>query len=138
MSIWTHVTGAIRIDGVLALGDKYTIEILKKFLGNMCKFSSTQEEWKNCTVPRGSEGSIQYHIHEYDKGLPWVVVTVWGDLRDYGDLEGDFDKIVEWFTKICGGTYIIRQAILEVEVEGKTPCVLRWDGSKVVITYVNV
>lgn len=122
MSVWTHVTGAIRLDGLPNVHDKFTIEKIREVLGNTCTFDSLYGEAKACNVPCGSEGSIQYHIHEYGTGLPWVVVTIWGDLRDYENVK----EIEEWFLGVCRKWGLVRQGIIEIEVEGKESVVVRY------------
>lgn len=117
MSMWTHVNGSIRIDGLPQMSDKYTVQAVKKFLGNTCKFDSSDKEWSECNVPCGSEGSIQYNVFEYGTEFPWIIVNIWGDLRDYDNVEA----IKEWFSKILlpekAGVFPIRDAILQVSVE---------------------
>jgi len=122
MSQWTHVTGAIRVDWIINAGNRgAAIRLVKSVFGKTCNPKSSQEEWQACTVPRGSEGSLQYHIHEYDTGLPWVIVPVWGDLRDYDNV----DEIRQWFFSVCQ-QLLIRQAILEIEVEGRDAVVVQY------------
>lgn len=131
MSQWTHITGAIRVDGVVLHGNSSKmLEGLKGILGRTSTWESSHEECIATTVPCGSEGSLQYHIHEYGTGLPWAVVTVWGDLRDYSDVKA----VTDWFDRVCTILPLIRQAILEIEVDGIETVVLRWDGNKLNIT----
>ena len=119
MSQWTHVTGAIRIDGMPKMRpDMYNVEEVKKILGFTCNFDSSEENWNKCTVPCGSEGSIQYRIHEYDTGLLWAIITIWGDLRDYGSVE-DLEKIKVWFLGVCNKWPLMRQGVLQVQTEGQ-------------------
>lgn len=113
MSTWTHVTGAVRFDGVAltAFHRQEQREHLLDIIGYTCKFDSPPEAWKKCTVPCGSEGSIQYHLHEYDTGLPWMAVLIWGDLRDYEDMQA----IADWFLKVCHAWPLVRQGVIEIQ-----------------------
>lgn len=118
MSTWTHVVGCIRIDGTPSLGD--SIEEVKKIIGPICLYDNWKEE---STLPRGSEGSLQYGIIEYEKGLPWIAIPIWGDLRNFWDE----NFIKEWWknllTKFDENSYWIRDAVLKIQVEEK-PCIL--------------
>lgn len=132
MSIWTHINGSIRVDGVVMRGDSSRmLEGLKVILGNICSFDDKRDKWNKCTVPCGSEGSLQYHIHEYGTGLAWAVVVIYGDLRDYSNVK----EISTWFESVCIGWPMIRQAILEIEVEGQETCILRFANNKLSIIY---
>lgn len=114
MSVWTHITGNIRIDGAPGLTKISTVEALKKVLGNTCSFDDDEAVWDACNVPKGSEGSLQYEVIEYGDGLLWVTVAVWGDLRDYDFIA----EIKAWFERIlCAEGLIVRQAVLSVSVE---------------------
>jgi hypothetical protein len=119
MSQWTSITGALRLDGVPNMMPNCTVESIKKLLGHTCGFDSPSEGWKVCTVPCGSEGSIQYLVHEYSDGLPWVVVTIWGDLRDFGSGE-QIEEVKKWFYGICKEYPLVRQGILQIRVDGVT------------------
>lgn len=108
MSAWSHVTGVIRIDGMPPHFEDdsqyYTIPELEKFIGKSWNYDELIKFYrknginiecpmKKGKLPYGSEGSVQYTLHQYCKsGLPWVVATFWGDLRDYENC----DPIVEW------------------------------------------
>ena len=113
MSIWTHVTGNIRIDGIPGLSKIGTVEALKAVLGNTCDFGDDEAVWEACTVPCGSEGSLQYEVIEYASGMPWVTVAVWGDLRNFDSIF----EITKWFERIVSAEgLIIRQAVLSVSI----------------------
>lgn len=118
MSQWTHVVGCIRIDGLPKIDPQtYTIENIKQILGPICLFGDWNE---NSTLPIGSEGSLQYEIIEYYSGLPWVVIPIWGDLRDFGP--GDTPGIIEWWKNILKQfetkKFIVRDAVFKLEPEG--------------------
>ena len=156
MSQWTHVAGVIRIDGfpfLAGLTPKQEEAQIRKMIGNTCDFEDGDEKWEACTVPCGSEGSIQYGFcHSPQDEVEQVgvvrvqcasivrsVVAIWGDLRDFSDRE----KIVEWFKTVLAqfnkdnpentGSFSIRDALLTIQIEYKgTDTVCIWDGEKVV------
>ena len=111
-----------------------------QLLGRTCTFDSEPEDWERCSVPSGSEGSIQYKIVEEPllAAMAAYTVPIWGDLRDFG--EDDTQKILEWFNDVCdkcdpssgafvpNTTPIIRDAVITIDVEG---------GSYIVLTYVD-
>lgn len=115
MSIWTHVVGNIRVDGIPNITG--TIEGIKAILGKICTF----EDWEEDTIlPLGSEGGLQYEIIEYGAGLPWVSIPIWGDLRDYDDVEA----IKKWWFETLKKLKSIRDAVIVISVEGQEPIVL--------------
>ena len=115
MSSWTHIVGCIRVDGIPTMGNR-TSDI-SKALGPMSTFEQSND---SCTLPCGSEGSLQYRVIEYDSGLPWIAVPIWGDLRDYDDVEG----ITTWWKDTLQKFPMLRDAVLRVRVEGKEPITL--------------
>ena len=58
-------------------------------------------------------GGLRYFVYKYGKGFPWVVVTIWGDLRDYSDI----DEIEKWWNETLQKFRSIRDCCLRVEVE---------------------
>jgi len=115
MSIWAHVIGCIRIDGILAIGDdKKDIE---KIIGPMSLWDSWNDD---STLPVGSEGSLQYKIIEYADGLPWLVIPIWGDLRDYENIS----EIKKWWEELLIKLGIIRDAVLLIQIEGNEQIIL--------------
>ncbi len=122
MSIWTHVTGVVRIDGHPMLFPKAKMERLKTILGPISTFDEPDDR---CTIPAGSEGSLRYALIEYGSGMPWVVLVIWGDLRDFDDAS----KVFMWmFDKIKEIDLPIRDGVLQIEVEGKQPIIARCSG----------
>ena len=114
MSIWTHVAAIIRIDSVKELGiDPKSKEELEKILGPVAKFNGSDEDWNSCTLPCGSEGSLQYTIWENEDKhcLAAFTVSVFGDLRDYEETE----PIEKWFNEFCK-KFMVRQVVCIVEV----------------------
>jgi hypothetical protein len=124
MSTWTHVVGAIRVDGLPHLNNEiFTSEKLRKIMGPVSTFHQPNDKTK---LPCGSEGSLQYEIIEYYKGIPWVIIPIWGDLRDYYDLA----KIRRWWFRLLRGfgkPYIIRDCVLTATVENGDTIVLTKD-----------
>lgn len=115
MSIWTHVNGCIRIDGVPQLGLKSDVQDVVDIMGNTCDWEDSEEIWEKCTVPKGSEGSIQYKILKVGDGMVLWTIPIWGDLRDYDNVK----EIEDWFMGIIANPDVwIRSAVLEIEVEG--------------------
>lgn len=117
MSIWTHVAAIIRIDsikGFVGMGPQ-SKEELEKVLGPVAKFNGNDEVRNSCTLPCGSEGSLQYAIweNEDEHDISAFTVSVFGDLRDYDETE----PIEKWFNEFCGKFPLIRQAICVAEVE---------------------
>lgn len=98
MSVWTHVNGVIRFDGIAALGDS------KPDCGNMAHFEDSEEVWDKCDIPCGSEGSLTINIWENpdETCLARWTVTIFGDLRDY---DND-DEIIEYFNRITKDNFI--------------------------------
>jgi hypothetical protein len=126
MSLWTHVSGAIRFDGVVIRGNnEIMLKGLRKTLGNTCNFDSPKEDWDKCNVPCGSEGSLQYEIYEYHTGLPWAIVPIWGDLRDFGS-EEQVRQIKDWFYRVCKDWGLVRQGILQIQVGSEEGIILQY------------
>lgn len=117
MSIWTHVAAIIRIDSIKGFGiGPQSKEELEKALGPVAEFDGTDEEWNACTLPCGSEGSLQYVIweNEDEHCISAFTVSIFGDLRDYYETE----SIEKWFNEFCGKfPGLIRQAVCLAEVE---------------------
>jgi len=122
MSQWTHVNGCIRLDGMPGFPE-HSKSRLVAVLGQTVRYDDDEDKWEGCTVPMGSEGSIQYDIIENPSGnaLSRYAVIIWGDLRDYEEVE----KIATWFGEIINQWKMVRSAILEIDVEGKGAIILR-------------
>ena len=125
MSNWLHVAGVIRIDAIRFKNDDESD--FDKLIGKECLWKSSEKVWIDANknpdsyLPMGSEGSLQKsvwinpnlsHINAY-------IVTIFGDLRDRGNI----DEIIEWFKRICkkietDEMYIgVRQAVITVDNE---------------------
>jgi hypothetical protein len=66
-------------------------------------------------------------VTEYNtEPMPWVVVTIWGDLRDYTNI----DEIVTWI-KAHTETYMIRDGVISISCEDGRAVIMRstdYDG----------
>ncbi len=119
MSKWTHVNGAIRFDCLRGAIPGHNRQGIEKILGSTCDFGDPDHVWKACTVPKGSEGSIQFAIHENPNkdAISAFMVQIWGDLRNYED----YEEIKEWFYGIPNrakeSSICIRSAVLEIDIE---------------------
>ena len=115
MSIWTHVVGNIRVDGIPNVN--CSVDDIKAKLGKICTF----EHWEDdVNLPCGSEGSLQYDVIEYDYGMPWITIPIWGDLRDFNDTE----MIKSWWRNTLKDIGIIRDAVLLLYIDRNIPVVL--------------
>ncbi len=121
MSQWTHVNGNIRFDA-LRLTPNEDRKRLELLMGKTCSCEDAESKWDECTVPCGSEGSLCYKIYENpnESAMYAFSVSIWGDLRDYKDLEA----IKKWFKNLLTAWMGIRSAVLEVEVERQKTVIL--------------
>lgn len=134
MSIWTHVAGIIRVDG-LRIDDDYNPD-WDKIIGKelncedpkvVRKIRSDYIKNPETFMPCGSEGSLKKVIWENpDKSsLAGYTVSIFGDLRDYSDLV----KIEKWFTKVCSKLWI-RDAVITADCELGSRFTAYWDEAK--------
>lgn len=107
MSTWTHVAGIIRIDGLPDVTPKPN-------LGPVCRWGDGLANWDRCTLPKGTEGSLDYTVWENPNPshAARYTVSLFGDLRDYDSI----DDIIRYARQITDGQ-IVRQGALTVEVE---------------------
>ena len=118
MSIWTSVAAGIRVDH-LRLNGLTGGKPIKDIIGEPCLV----EKWNDkTTIPCGSEGSLEYIINENEdiRFIPAYVVTIYGDLRDYEDV----DAIYDWLYNLCKqiektGYMSIRMAVGRIECYDK-------------------
>ena len=142
MSIWTHVAGVARVDDICFDGKHYIdLAKLKRRLGRMALWEDedAEESWDKCKLPLGSEGSVEYTLDTNPDNccLSAHVLTVWGNLRDYQDIEG----VVKWWKKTLR-KLSLRQAVLTVTVESYSQVVICWDTAnrrwkRYTIPYLN-
>lgn len=109
MSEWTHVIGAIRYDGLGALGKD------QPDLGTSCGYYDDDEQWEECDIPCGSEGSLQYAIwtNPDDNCVARWIATIFGDLRDYD--EGKSQEVIDYFNRIVKD-HFIRQGCFSFQI----------------------
>lgn len=115
MSTWTHVAAIFRIDAVKGFLGPQSKDDIKMVLGPIARFNGLEEDWDACTLPLGSEGSLEYDIWENENHhmIDAFTVSVFGDLRDYYETE----SIEEWFNSLCS-KFMVRQAVCIAETEG--------------------
>lgn len=115
MSIWTHVTGVIRLETGLKLDDND----IENLIGKRILYRAPQElkdEYKQHPkkfMPKGSNGSLNFHVynHENKYELPSCIISIFGDLEDYSNT----DEIIEWFkSRVRSSIYTVRQACITV------------------------
>jgi hypothetical protein len=141
VSLWTHVAGTIRID---RFQNNPSPEQIAEVLGPIVLWDSPQEIWEHPNrTPTGSEGGIHYKFvpgWSLDNGQSWDSIVITGDLRDVGhelfsNKEYWFTNIaaiVEWLNRLPQQlTWLhVRQAIVEIEVEGMPPLIVRFDHER--------
>ncbi len=119
MSIWTHVAGIVRVDGIGSVTPP-----IPKF--NTWQWEDDDATIDACDVPAGSEGSLYVEIWEAkENSVAKYTVSVFGDLRDYDDEEA----IIAFFNKITSKGYApigVRGGVFTVKVEGKSGRSFAW------------
>lgn len=126
MSIWTHVAGLIRIDCLpppIGPVDEIVDQALRDAFGNTFVYQDPKDAWDACNVPCGSEGSVQYSIgrtrHEKSMSMSWGVVAVYGDLRDYEDLDAIYQWIWDSTKKLFPQGIGVRAVAVKLECEDR-------------------
>lgn len=122
MSRWTHISGVIRFDNYSSLMDFESeekideVKILKEVLGPISTFANPGE---TCTLPLGSEGSLEYKIDKIpdDSLIPNLNVLFYGDLRDYGGKKDIkiFQKWLKTLVKELPNYLSVRNAVFELD-----------------------
>lgn len=109
MSRWTHVSGIIRVDGITGIKEPDFGELFK------VAYLDQPESFDDCNMPMTYEGSLQYHVevNPDPKALAKYVISIWGDLIDYGN-EKQINEIEIWFRLIIKKLNLIRMAHLEI------------------------
>lgn len=130
MSVWTHVTGVVRIDSIRIISDD--IPNFDNLFGKEWTFDdmwddeSIYKEFEtnpDAFMPSGSEGSLtkSIWINPDRSEMASYVVTIFGDLRDYDTPE----DIISWFKNCCKDIRV-RQAIITVD-GGRNPIIYRYE-----------
>lgn len=148
--------------------DHYIVGAVKEALGHTWRYddspAESPAESDACSVPSGSVGSLQYVVErnegedEFTHGLSWGFVAIYGDLRNYESVE----RIADWFKGALEklrnppsevpveqmnpfdkamymlGTFLIRDAVLSIDVEGRPRTVLSWNGQQQAMTQLQV
>ena len=124
MSIWTHITGCIRVDDMnKVFHPALAIDLSKIFIRNTWHHPNI-----NGNLPTGSEGSIDVEFIEKtdDNASDYMrTIALFGDLRDFD--EEDCQSVIDWWYSIpqsLGNDCIIRQAVLQVSPENGKMIVL--------------
>lgn len=117
MSVWTHVAAVFRIDGIQEFGKPNFEEIF----GKQCLWNDSGAVWEDACknpekyLPMGSEGTLETSVWVNPRGneLAAYTVTVFGDLRDFNDIE----FVEKWFDNSCRKAENVRQAVVTIECE---------------------
>lgn len=124
MSIWTHITGCIRVDDMkMILQPNNKTDFSKIFVRNTWYHPND-----NGNLPTGSEGSIDVEFIERtdNDAFDYMrAIALFGDLRDFD--EEDCQSVIDWWYSIpqsLGDDCIIRQAVLQVSPENGKMIVL--------------
>lgn len=109
MSQWTHVNAIIRYDSMVGWPE------LPNFLYDLD--NNTDH------LPEGSEGPLHINIwtNPHRTSAAQHTVSIWGDLRGYGDGA----KIFSYFNRITNNQ-MIRAGLLEIDVEGEKTLVYNY------------
>ena len=117
MSTWTAVIGVIEMDDIFPLLTNNSLDDqisdIKKVLGPQWTFYNTKD-YESCTLPSGSEGSINYKIdtlqvdHEPDGTQNYkLMITFLGHLRDFNQKQ--VETVLEpWINKIVNELKFVR------------------------------
>lgn len=118
MSVWTHVSGSIRLDGYNrdnVKDDVMNRRIIKRLLNNC--------------IPSGSEGDLEYKIitNKSISCMESYRILVWADLRDHKDT----DDIEYWYKQFIRnikrqGYMDIRDSVIIAEVELRKRVILNY------------
>ena len=123
MSQWTHIAGAIRLDCFFP-GPQTADEIRRAF-GKTFAWEDSQDKWDACTVPYGSEGSVQYDVvqtggeDENSVNIAWGLVYIHADLRDFSNANAIYDWIMGALHKLADNKqgFSVRSCCVKVDVE---------------------
>jgi hypothetical protein len=127
MSRWTHIAGAVRIDGFIGLKKGDTDASIKRgierALGKVVTYDSPDSLWRSKAkkTPMGSEGGVRYDYTVTAKdgsSMSRGLISIDGDLRDFGGNPDDITSIVDWLNNLTekdDRKFFIRQGVVEVE-----------------------
>lgn len=119
MSVWTHVTGVIRVDSIRGLmpAPKFDKIFVKRLWGDN----------NISNMPTGSEGSLDYRVIENpdESAMAAYTVVIFGDLRDYG--ADRIQDIKDWWERVLSEFEMVRQAVLQICPEDGEPVILKKD-----------
>ena len=128
MSQWTHVHGVIRFDFLRMALPRPNFEALLGKTQTLHAMMAAYDRGEDLPdietkLPEGSEGTLEWLLWENpDKNhLAAFTVTVFGDLRDYGQPDVDRDLIPWWNAVTLNNPVqglMVRNAVLCVDVEG--------------------
>ena len=126
MSIWTHITGTIRVDdSTLFFNNKGGVDLSKLFIRDTWEHPN-----ENGNLPTGSEGSldVEFITRSNDDGIDYrKTIAFFGDLRGFET--ADCDEVREWWKNIAMKLHevkcSVRQAVLEINPE---------DGETIILT----
>lgn len=120
MSVWTHLNGNICIDiiGLNSEDKEKNNEKIKKIKNQIISIVTDVKDYDLLSIGYNEDG-VQYKIFDTPRGIN---ISIWGDLRNFGDVEKDLFEIESWFNKIinyrCMLEFIIlfiRNAILHIQ-----------------------
>jgi len=127
MSQWTHVIGVVQLHPVTQEEVENAFGIPKTWHD---MWHGTERFFRHANsavkIPAGSEGSVVWHLQDTteksDEDDAWHVlgegsiISIEGDLRDFGETDEDVQEIAEWFIDGCKKLNP-RWATLSIEVE---------------------
>lgn len=136
MSVWTHVAGIIRVDDIDWDDGCYTAPNWDEIVGKELFYQSDSTLWDeydnnpDAFMPTGSEGSLHKSIWVNPKksSVTKYSVSIFGDLRDYGDI----DAVANWFGSVCEKLWV-RNAFITVECELGAKLTAYWNDDKLTI-----
>ena len=126
MSQWTHVIGVIQTSPVTQEAVENAFGVPKTWK-DMWYHTERYFRESPIEIPRGSEGSIVWHLQDTVQKVnendsqsvigEGSIISIEGDLRDFGDCDEDVQQIAEWFINGCKKLNCPRWATLSIEVE---------------------
>ncbi len=126
MSQWTHLAGIIRLDNLLrriAPGAPIAKDVIRILLEDAPGGSEGGCLFKFVEWPVTDSFEEKDHTNVYSAGVYWGDAIISADLRDVGNDDEEIEEIKQWFTglakKFIDGKLVMRQAVLEIDVEYK-------------------